>query len=494
MATARDQVEAYNFAARRQVLALLQGDDTATVDPRRRLNRSFMGGLLLAVVALAVVGVAGFLSGGGAAAVPKDGVIVATDTGGAYVLENNVLHPALNLASAKLIAGNKITNVESGALSSLPRGLPVGIPGAPDSLPSPSRLSRGLWTVCSTAPEATDARPRVVVSIGARRPAPLAEGAAIVVRTPDRQSWLVDGGLRYRITPQAGTLLGLDRVAQVPVLTEVLDLIPEAAPLRVPTVPGAGSTPSVSLPFTVAVGDLVKVDNGTRQPSLYVVLDDGVASVDPFAFTMLAGSARTTVRAAASQVVKVASRTRPPLPVSWPRQAVTSPEPPPALGEPLCITYNPAAAPNGAAWPVTVSEPATVPLPAQAQEIAPAAGSLPTAATGVAVPGGSGVLARATATGGVDGVFTLVTDSGLRFGITNADAVNRLGYPPASAVRVPLPFVALLPSGPGLDPTAASAEYAGAANAPRATAPRSGVPASSSSAAPSGAPSGSATK
>src|SRR5438093_6756179 len=103
MATARDQVEAYNFASRRQVLALLHGDDAAAVDPRRRLNRSLLGGLLLAVVIVAATGVAGFLSGASSTSVPIDGVIVDADSGGAYVRIGDVLHPALNITSAKLI-------------------------------------------------------------------------------------------------------------------------------------------------------------------------------------------------------------------------------------------------------------------------------------------------------------------------------------------------------------------------------------------------------
>src|SRR5436190_23003584 len=134
MATVRDQVEAYNFATRRQVLALLQGDDAVQTDRRRRLNRALLGGLLLAVVALAATGVAGFLSDGSSSAIPTDGVIVDSDGGGAYVRINDVLHPALNIASAKLIAGQQVTTVSSSALRALPRGLPVGIPGAPDAL------------------------------------------------------------------------------------------------------------------------------------------------------------------------------------------------------------------------------------------------------------------------------------------------------------------------------------------------------------------------
>jgi type VII secretion protein EccB len=470
MATARDQVEAYNFASRRQVLALLQGDDAVTVDPRRRLNRALIGGLLLSVAVVAATGVAGFISGGSATSVPSDGVIVDSDTGGSYVRINDVLHPALNIASARLIAGNKSTTVSSDTLRSLPRGLPVGIPGAPDSLPPSGQLTTQPWSVCSIAAEASAARPQVVVSIGAPTPRALPASAGLVVQTPDKTIWLLDNGLRYQVEDAASTLLGLDQLLPLQVRPEVLDLVPQGPSLAVPAIPGAGAPPTVTLPFTADVGDLVKVDYGTKQPGLYVVLSDGVAPVDAFAYSLLAGGAKHTLTEPASDIVSVPSKSRPSIPALWPRQALGRPAAPPAADEPLCITYNPNAPHTAAAWPVTFSEPPAVPFAKDATPVEPSGGSLPTAATGVAVPSGGGALVKAVATGGVDAVYTLVTDSGLRFTITNADAVSRLGYDSKTAVPVPLPFVELLPAGPGLDPTAAGAEYGGAAQAPSATA------------------------
>ncbi|SHG12728.1 type VII secretion protein EccB [Jatrophihabitans endophyticus] len=459
MASARDQVEAYGFAARRQVLALLRGDDESTVDPRRRLSRSVVGGVLLAIALLAGAGVAGFLSGGASDSVPRAGVIVDEDTGGAYVLTSGVLHPALNIASAHLVAGKQTTTIAGSALARLPRGLPVGIPDAPDQLPPAGALDRGAWTVCSTAPRAEAERARVVVSLGARVPTPLPAGSGVPVRSSDGVLWLLEDGVRYRVDAAASTLLGLDRVAPVAVGADVLDLVPEGPRLAVPTVRGAGATPTVTLPFAAKVGDVVEADNGTAQPARYVVLSDGVAPVDQLAFALLAGGADRTLRVQASQVVSVASTSRPDLPDGWPRTFALAR--PPVSAAPLCVSYRPGAAASGAAWPVTVSEPATVPLPAGARASAPRSGRLPTAATGVAVPPGSGALVKAVGAGGVDGVYALVTDSGLRFPIAGADAAGRLGYDVAAAQRVPLPFVRLLPSGPALDPAAAAAEYSG---------------------------------
>lgn len=467
MATVRDQVEAYNYASRRQVLALLQGDDAVTVDPRRRLNRALLGGLLLSVVALAATGVAGFLSGGSSSAIPNDGVIVDADTGGAYVRINDVLHPALNLTSAKLVAGNQVTKVSSDALRALPRGLPVGIPGAPDSLPPSGNLTTHAWSVCTITAEASAARAPVVVSIGAPDPAPLPVAGGLVVQAPDHTVWLLDDGHRYLVTSEAATILGLDLNAALPIGSAVLNLVPEGQPLNVPDIAGAGQRPAVSLPFDASVGDVFKVDYGTKF-GLYVLLSDGVAPVDPFAYAMFSGRANKTWAPSPHEISALPSRTLTNVPPSWPRQALDLVAPP-AANRPLCVTYDPKAPQTSAAWPVSFSEPTTVPLGPHAAPVAAAGATLPTAATGVAVPSGGGALVKAVGSGGVDAVYTLVTDSGLRFPVTDADAVGRLGYNPASAVPVPLPFVQLLPAGPGLDPTAAATEYAGAAQPPAAT-------------------------
>ena len=465
MATVRDEVEAYNFAARRQVLALLQGDETVPVDPRRRLNRSTVGGLLVGVLAVAVVGVAGYFAGSSSTSVPKNGVIVNSATGGAYVIVDKVLHPALNMASAKLLAGSQVTTVSGSALAKLPRGLPVGIPNAPDSLPPTSALSRGAWSACSIAPEASDARGQVVLSVGGKVPTPLGPADGLAVRSPDGRTWLLQNGMRYAVSPAASTLLGLDRVAPVPITAQVLDLVPEGPPLAVPAVARAGAAPTRALPFKALVGDLVEVDFGNGQVGRYVVLDDGVAPVDPFTFELLAGAAHTTLHLPARDIVSVASRSRAPTPPLWPRDALNLAAPP-AAGEPLCITYDPSAPRTAAAWPVTISKPAVIPLPPGGAVVSAKNGSLAAAATGVAVPPGGGVLALGAGTGGVDSVFELVTDSGLRFAVADAQAVSRLGYSAESAVSVPLPFVDLLPAGPALDPAAAGAEYAGTAPPP----------------------------
>ena len=463
MPTARDLVEAYGYASRRQVLALLQGDDSFTTDGRRRLNRSVIGGLLVCVGIVAAVGIAGFLSNGSSSSLPSQGVIVDSATGGNYVLVDHVLHPALNLASARLIAGSQSTTVSSSTLRSVPRGLPVGILGAPDQLPPTSALVAGPWTVCSVAPQASAARPRVTVSVGATSPAPVPAGASLTVTSPDGRLWLLSGGLRFEVTDPAATLLQLDRVAPVPVLDQVLSLVPQGPSLQSPGVPDAGRSPAVRLPFAATVGDVVQTTLPSGTQARYVVLSQGLAPIGTFAAALLVDSSagRHTLTVPAADVAQAPPVRAGFLPAAWPNSLDLIAPPQPGL--PLCVTYARALARTAGAWPVAVSEPRSVPVPAHGRAVAAGGGTLPTVATGVAVPPGRGSLVKATGSGGVDGSYVLVTDTGLRYPIASSTGVTRLGYSTSAASPTPLPFVQLLPVGPSLDPTRAAAEYAGGA-------------------------------
>lgn len=461
MASTRDQVDAYTHEVRRQVTSLLRGEDTGSADPRRRLNRALVGGAVLAVLIMAGAGVVGFLGGGGGDELPESGAIVVEGTGERYVLIDQVLHPALNLASAVLVGGGDIATVDADALAGIPRGLPVGILGAPDALPDPAAMQTGQWTVCAVAARAQSARPEVTLLIGADPAEPIPTGTAVTVTDPGGGLWLLTGGYRYAVPDLSQPLLGLDPADAQPVPAEVVNLVPEAPALSIDPLPGAGTPPSASLPVQANVGDVIDAEIAGGRHSYYVVLDDGLAQVSPLAYTLLAGNATNRLSADAGVATLPQSSRTAPVSEAWPEDlpAVVEPQ----RRQPLCLSYDPAAPERDAAWPVQLSLPDDVPTPAGQVPVAPLSGQLPTAVTGVVISPGSGAFVRATGSGGVDAVLTLVTDAGLRFPVTSADAATRLGYDQARAVGVPLPFVSLLPSGPALDPLAAAREYAGPA-------------------------------
>jgi hypothetical protein len=75
----------------------------------------------------------------------------------------------------------------------------------------------------------------------------------------------------------------------------------------------------------------------------------------------------------------------------------------------------------------------------------------------IVVRPGAGALVRALSTGGTShSTSYLVTDAGVKYPVPSDAAVTQLGYDPASEVELPDTLLSLLPTGPSLDPVAAS--------------------------------------
>ncbi len=151
MASRRDLIQGYQFAARRVVSAVVMRQTDPTEWPFRRLGGAGFGSLMVAVIALAAVGVYGMIVPGGKTSW-KDGktVIVEKETGASYVYVKGKLHPALNFTSAALIVGsNHVTSTAHASLVGVRRGVEVGISGAPDSVPPEDKLMLPPWSFCT---------------------------------------------------------------------------------------------------------------------------------------------------------------------------------------------------------------------------------------------------------------------------------------------------------------------------------------------------------
>ena len=251
MATTKEQAEAYGYEGRRQATTLVTGQDEARTDPRRRINRVTAAGVLVGVLVMAGFGIAGFLGAGRGPALPESGAVLVSGSGDRYVVVDGRLHPALNLASALLVGGGTITQVRPAGLDALPRGLPVGIPEAPDALPAPDRLSIAPWTVCAVPSGAATLPPEVTVRVGAPEPGARAvdAGQAVLATGPDGTRWLLNQGRRYRLGDDAARLVGRPRTA-LTLPAEILDLLPEGVP---------GEAPRIAGPGAPAVGDVARV-------------------------------------------------------------------------------------------------------------------------------------------------------------------------------------------------------------------------------------------
>jgi type VII secretion protein EccB len=474
MATNRDQVAAYDYESRRRVTSLVLGADEAGRDPRKRLNRTLFGSIMIGVLVMAGFGIAGLLGGGRGPGVPESGVVLVKGSGDRYVVVNGVLHPALNLSSALLVGGGTVTQVRGETLNGMPRGLPIGIPNAPDGLPD--KLATGPWTVCAQAPEAQRTKPPVSVLVGLAAPADgTLDASQAVIAQVGEEHWLVTGGRRYLLVGNAASALNLSLAIAtgIAVPAEVLDTIPEGPRLIIPTVARGGAAPDGIKITGASVGDLIRSDVA-GQPQFFLIQSDGVSQISQLVFTLLAADGRP-VRAAPGSLAG-AQQSHQPVPgqPGWPDQVPNAIKT--QLDQPLCVSTVPGQPAGDAPWRVTVSVPGAMPRPVDATPVASRNGDLASVATSVTLaPGTDGALVRATTSSGQDGAYVLVTEVGQRYevtsgdpgtqggdNVTSADAVARLGFNPTNASPLPLPFVALLPAGPALDPHAAGQEYAGA--------------------------------
>lgn len=462
MATTREEAEAHAYESRRRSTSLLRGTDEAIRDPRRRLNRSLAGGVALAVLVMAGFGIVGWLGGGRGPGLPSSGAVVVGADGDAYVVSEGTVHPALNLSSALLVGGGQLTKVRQATLDKAPRGLPVGIPGAPDALPGSGQLRNGTWTLCAT-PAETGGRPtRTVLYVAVPEVAPPAgtPGSTVLVRTDDGGLWLLAEGRRFALTEAVRGLLGLQPVEPVPLPREIVATVPEGPEIFLPQPADAGAVPEVELPFTAEVGDLAHTESGSPHPQYYLVRPDGLVSLTPLVHALLGATARADHQLSGTEAATAPRSTgSAPGDGAWPDALPEAAEP--GRDQPVCVSTPPGSQPGDAPWSATVHLPETMPEPAGITPVRSSDGDRLGPLDAVYLPAGAGAVVRATASGGTGGTHTLVTDAAVAYPFVSPDAVQRLRYQPADAPTMPRAFVDLLPTGPLLDPRAAAQEQHG---------------------------------
>ncbi|MFD0823356.1 type VII secretion protein EccB, partial [Micromonospora zhanjiangensis] len=172
MPSRQDQLHSYQFTVQRVVAALVLRETDPPHSPLRRAAGTALAGVLIAAIGIGAAAVYGVLTGtGGTDWRDPRSVIVEKESGARYVYRDDTLHLVLNYASARLIIGTpdpKTVLVSRRSIDGVPRGAPLGIADAPDSLPDPGRLTSTPWTVCSTpATDATPPRSALLVGVPA---------------------------------------------------------------------------------------------------------------------------------------------------------------------------------------------------------------------------------------------------------------------------------------------------------------------------------------
>jgi type VII secretion protein EccB len=467
MQNRRDQVQAHAFLVGRLVSGMLRGEPDLPFSPLRRFSVGTIAGVLVGALVLAGCGILGVFMPAGDNAWRQEGVLVAEkETGARLVFIAGVLRPVLNYTSARLILGDKIRVVEASrkSLRDVPRGLPVGIAGAPDSLPDPSRTDGGTWQVCSglTADVSGASHPYVTLHVGGEQHSrTLPRDQALLVRGPTGKVYLAWNDRRLLVTtPGVLGALGYAAARQYPVGWGWLNAVPPGPDLVGSQPPGGGKAgPTVEAKPSL-VGQIFKVDGlalDGADAQYYVMRSDGLSALTPMGAALMMVDPRTKASypngpvqafGLSASALTTAPRSQdssvnPELPALPPKLAEVGERDAPCVRLAMSADKGP-----------------TVQIGIGSRDTglggSPTTGGSPMLADRVMVEAGSGLLIRDQPSPGVaDGALYLLTDIGVRFPLSDDQVATTLGYGHTAPVSVPGPVLALVPVGPALSPDAA---------------------------------------
>lgn len=466
MQTRRDQVVAHNFMVGRLGTAMLEADPDAVDAPMQRTRRgAFIG---LAITALLCVGflVFGLIFPGGNTSWRNEGTLVLErESGATYLYSDGVLRPVANYASARLVQGSQMTvrSVSAESLAGVPKGGPVGIPGAPDSLPDAETMPSALWRACALPPAEEGGEPRTALSIDATPDlGALPAEFAVLAQGPEAGPYLLWNGIRLRLDEENGALqaLGYGTSPALDVSRAFLDAVPSGGDLTAPEVPGGAGVQGSEIGGqrrTTGQVFVVRGDGGADQ--YYLLGGGGLVPVSAVQARLVLADTRITDDAygdAAPEPLALnagdvqrnlaenAPATDDGLPATPPELADTDGQAPcmrvSADGDAQLILH-PLEAVN--AWPV--------------QDRLHIAHGCPTADL-IGIPAGTGAVVSAEPAGGSasEPTYYLVTDNAAKYPLPSPGTAEELGYPAETVAHVPTPLLRLLPTGPLLSAEAAA--------------------------------------
>lgn len=456
MATRRDQLHSYQFMNQRVISAFVMRETDPAQSPLRRGIGALFGGLMIAILIGAGFGVYGILTKVGTDQWKTDGsVVVERESGASFVYLGGRLNPALNHASARLAAGRpnpQIFRVAAKSLAEVPRGVTIGIPGAPAALPGPKQQTGLPWTMCAVPGD----RPVSVLLTSSRGPAtaPLGNRGFLVKDAGLGMNYLIWHGLKHLVQDSRSTVPALFGAATPTLVgTAWLNALPSGVDIAAAAVSRRGKV-SNSVPGR-RNGEVLVAPTGSGD-QFYLVLDDGLAPITALQQAVLnARFPATPTPITVNAAIQV--------PASRGLTGADGPGQPPAVppqltsinpGETVCATtvdavHAPEVATGGSAESFADGVPTTS-----------ATGTGKALADVVLVPPSTVQVVRVPGSGG----YVVVTDLGVRYAVPSADALGMLGYRPASAIDVPTALVDRIPAGVTLDPAAATLPAAGVAD------------------------------
>lgn len=507
MATRRDELSAHTFARKRTLAAFLQPESRVSDEEAPRPVRAVVPSVVMGVVL-----VVGCIAWGAIAPSAPPGwntagahIIVDSDSTTRYVVLNEKgkdgkkvkqLHPVMNYASAKLVLDKgkgDVMNVAGKDIdkSTIARGATIGIPYAPDRLPSNADAGRPKeWAVCQKPPSHSGAEPQQGVFVlgghdknalkGKNR---LSDREALFVedsKTGDQ--YVVDGnGTKLMLDGPKGASRHLERNVLTKLLlhnpgepqkvtSQWLKTLNTGKDISFPTLDaGSGTQPQFSgadkLPSEArSVGKVLKSTAGGTS-YYYVVLKNAVQRTTPLVAKLFMGEQQQKqpvsvnevqmAGAGATNATNSGGRGWPDNvlnPVNRASQGINS-----TSRTVSCSVYTGKTSASG-----------TPELAAWAGHSYPE--NIVDGSASAYVSSGSGLLYREVSGRGGGGTQYLLTDSGLRYALAGSGggqqsggdndkgARARLGYDKTKIARVPLGWSSLLPKGPTLDTKSASQE------------------------------------
>ncbi|GAA4940909.1 type VII secretion protein EccB [Actinoplanes utahensis] len=448
MPSRQDELHSYQYSVQRVVAALVSHDPDPQRSPLRRAGVTALVSLLIAALVVGGFAVYGLFTGNTMAqANDPSAVLVEKKTGARYVyLESDrKLHPVLNYTSGMLLAtGNPpaLKTVAAEKLAKVPLGEPLGILGAPDSLPTDKNLLKDTWSICTST---VAGKPKSTLVIGTG--VPQGKGApsgGLLVKDNKGRTFLVFEGKRHLLpTARAdATLRVLGWYGSRPwiVSSAWVDAIPSGSDLAAPVIPGYRGA---SVIRGRKVGQVLTLDGS----SYAMVLADGVAPLSELQLKLL------TMVPGAGRPITVGEQ-------EWGNNLTTS-----KIGMPSTAADLPLVAPKLAAAPSTACMTATlkdeqmnlelrtgIEIPAGRTPVGMASVDL------VHMPRGKGAVVESVSSPDApagSGTVSLITDNGVQFALASRELLGKFGYGKVTPTRIPSQLVDYLPVGPALDPVQA---------------------------------------
>lgn len=461
MASRKDQLHSYQFMMQRVISSMVLHETDPEQTPLRRGVGAVFGGVMLTGLLAIAFGVYGVISNNMGNRWQEDGVLVIErETGAHYLYQDGALQPVLNYASARLLTGSAdAQRVPGRNLVDLPRTVPVGIPGAPDSLPGQDRTVRAPWTICSAQGEdaAGSTTTTTMLLVGERVPGstPLAEQGLLVRDSEDGTRHLIWRSTRFQIGGEdpdqvIRSLYGL-QAQVVDAGTAWLNGLPEGPDIAPPEIEQLGEeSEAVS---DREIGELVyhPVADGRQH---YLVLDDGLAHLTELQMLLVSGQYAVEpveITAAAANAAPTSEALTPPA------GSTAAPQVPPEL---ITGTVD-----DDATLCAETDEGRQRPEVSVGGDLSVVSGAIPTItespegirlADWVLVPPAHVAVVRAIQSEtAASGSLHLVTDLGMRYPIPSEQVLHSFGYTERDVVEMPAELVNRIPAGPTLDPTAA---------------------------------------